>query len=221
MPRSSVRSTGTRSVDDRVFPTPFLASDAAFDSLYATSWQQLSKRHWTPVEVAAMAARWLTEDPDVHAVLDVGSGVGKLCIVGALVTGRSFVGIEQRPRLVRAARGAAHAAGVSSHVEFVCDLVSPTILREFRSIYLFNPFAEHTFSEASRIDGTVEFSLERYHADVALIESALSRAALGQRVVTYHGFGGELPRGYIEERCEPMGTDFLQLWVKHRGPSVL
>ncbi len=198
--------------------SPWLASDDEFDTLYATAWRQLSKKHWTPVEVGRLAAHWLTEDPDIAQVLDVGSGVGKLCITGALATGRTFIGIEHRPHLVRAAAAAAHAAGVSSHVRFVCDRLSLEVLGEFRSIYLFNPFAENTFAEACRIDCTVESSLWRYEEDIALVQEGLRRAPLGQRVVTYHGFGGELPRGYIEEHCEGVGTDVLELWVKHRAP---
>ncbi len=210
--RFSMRDT---IVAERRAPSPWLASDEEFDSLYATTWRRLSRKHWTPVEVGVLATRWLTEDPSVDRVLDVGSGVGKLCVVGALATRRTFVGIEQRPRLVRAAEGAAHAAGVSSHVRFICDRVSLGLLLEFRALYLFNPFGEHTFGEESRIDGTVAFSFQRYREDVALVQDALRLAPNGQRVVTYHGFGGELPRGYVEVHREPIGTDLLQLWVKH------
>ena len=192
-----------------------LRSDDAFDSLYAMTWREHSSKHWTPVHVGAIAARWLTEDPGVDRVLDVGSGVGKLCIVGALATGRTFVGVEQRPALIAAAEAAVLAAGVSSHVRFLCARASLPLLSEFRAIYLYNPFAEHTSSPTSRIDDSVELSFKRYKEDVALVEEVLRRAPVGQRVVTLHGFGGEMPQGYVEEHCEPVGNDLLQLWVKH------
>ena len=41
--------------------------------------------HWTPVHVARRAAQFLVTGPETR-VLDVGSGPGKFCLVGALAT---------------------------------------------------------------------------------------------------------------------------------------
>lgn len=189
-------------------------SDAEFDELYGEVWQAASERFWTPLAVAALAARWLTEEGDVRRVLDIGAGVGKLCIVGSLITRARFVGVEQRPQLVRAAETAALEAGVADRATFVCGRITLPLMAEHTAFYLFNPFAENTFSVEGRLDSTVELGLERYREDVALVEDGLRRAPIGARVVTYHGFGGRIPRGYVAEHCEPIGSDALELWVK-------
>lgn len=192
-------------------------TDAEFDELYGEVWQAASERYWTPLAVAALAARWLTEEGDVRRVLDVGSGVGKLCIVGALTTRARFVGIEHRPALVRAAEAAALEAGIADRTTFVQGEVTLPLMAEHAAFYLFNPFAENTFSVEGRLDSTVELGVERYREDIALVEEGLRRAPIGARVVTYHGFGGNMPRGYVNEHYEPVGSDALQLWVKRHA----
>src|SRR5258708_32599839 len=70
----------------------------------------LSGQHWTPVAVAARAADLLTR-AGATRILDVGAGVGKFCIVGALSTAAEFVGVERREGLVQVARRAAAQVG--------------------------------------------------------------------------------------------------------------
>jgi hypothetical protein len=70
-----------------------LTSDLAFDALYERRIRELSPQHWTPVRIARRAAELLTLS-GAKRILDVGSGVGKFCIVGALTTEAQFVGIE-------------------------------------------------------------------------------------------------------------------------------
>ena len=81
-------------------------TDLEFDRVYPSWVRRLSDMHWTPVEVARRAAALLAVDPTTR-VLDVGSGVGKFCLIGALTTRATFVGIEQRENLVTVARDTA------------------------------------------------------------------------------------------------------------------
>src|SRR5687767_357801 len=74
-------------------------SDSAFDHIYPEHVRAVSDVHWTPVDVARQAVALLAPKPGTR-VLDVGSGAGKLCFIGAAVTGATFVGIEQRQWLV-------------------------------------------------------------------------------------------------------------------------
>jgi hypothetical protein len=78
-------------------------SDEEFDRLLPTWARNVSGLHFTPVRVARRAAELLVARAGAR-VLDVGAGVGKLCIVGALTTQGSFVGVEQRGHLVAAGR---------------------------------------------------------------------------------------------------------------------
>jgi hypothetical protein len=73
-----------------------LIRDRDFDSLFPDMYQEISDTHWTPVEIARRAAQLLVADSSTR-VLDVGSGIGKFCLIGALTTSAHFVGVEQRP----------------------------------------------------------------------------------------------------------------------------
>src|SRR3954452_18195742 len=56
--------------------------DAEFDRLFPDELRDRSYLHWTPVEVAVRAAELLAPSPRGIRVLDVGAGVGKLCLIG-------------------------------------------------------------------------------------------------------------------------------------------
>jgi SAM-dependent methyltransferase len=104
----------------------------------------VSSRFWTPVDVAIRAAELLVVDHTTR-VLDVGSGAGKFCVIGALVTGASFTGVEHRVRLVDVARECARkwrATGAT----FVHDRFHVLTWTDFDAFYFYNPFQEGVFS---------------------------------------------------------------------------
>ncbi len=171
-----------------------------------------SQVFWTPFSVAARAARFLVRQPRAR-VLDVGSGVGKFCIVGAALTDGRFVGIEHREHLVRIAKRVALRAGVDGtrFVHGPIDAVEPA---DFDAFYLYNPFEENLCTLDERLDDTVSMSHERFAADVERVRAMLRAARVGTRVVTYNGFGGTMPAGYVRLS----GSAHLQLrldfWIK-------
>ncbi|MBK6516198.1 MAG: hypothetical protein IPM79_02860 [Polyangiaceae bacterium] len=187
--------------------------DLEFDDVYATTWRAISSRYWTPVDVARKAAEWLTED-GAQSVLDVGSGVGKLCIVGAATTDATFVGVEHRASLVLAARTAARVFGVEGRTMFVHAEASLPLMRGYRAIYLFNPFGENLYSGAAQIDARVPLGKDRYRRDVGLVEQVIGSMPAGGRLVTYHGFGGRIPDSFSLARDIPIGSDALKLWLQ-------
>lgn len=193
--------------------------DVSFDAGYSAGVACASKRFWTPVSVAETAARWLVEGRGSGPVLDIGSGAGKFCVVGALSTQGVFQGIEQRRWLVRAANAAADRAGVADRVHFRCGVLEEDFLLQFSAFYLFNPFGENLYDREYWLDASVELSARRFMRDVTIVERALARTALGARVVTYHGFGGEMPDGFTLVRSAPAGTDHLRLWVRTATPA--
>jgi cyclopropane fatty-acyl-phospholipid synthase-like methyltransferase len=74
--------------------------DNAFNEIYPEHIKALSQCHWTPVAVAKMAAKFLADDTG-KKVLDIGSGAGKFCLVGAASTDGIFYGVEQRASLTK------------------------------------------------------------------------------------------------------------------------
>jgi SAM-dependent methyltransferase len=187
--------------------------DRVFSTLLTSASRRDSKRHWTSLAVAKRAAELLTGAKQCR-VLDVGSGVGKFCIVGSLTTPAHFVGIERREALVREARELSAALG-ATRTEFVCGDISTVDWRSFDAFYLFNPFLEN-IDQSARIDLSFDYSQEKYAYFVEATRTKLQRAKRGTRVVTYHGFGGAFPSGYQRELREPWEEDYLELWV-HQG----
>jgi SAM-dependent methyltransferase len=186
-------------------------ADLQFDQVYSPSLRRLSQTHWTPVEVVLQATALLS--PREHTrVLDVGSGCGKFCTVAALSGPGRFIGVEQRPHLLTAAEKSAEELG-ANRASFIPGNMADLDWSSFDAFYLFNPFYENR-SKSIRIDDTVSFNKDKFARYVASVRAKLWTAKNGTKVVTYHGFGGEMPLGYQRVKREPMGTDFLELWVK-------
>lgn len=187
-----------------------LVDDRAFDSVYPPHIRRASRVHWTPVEVAIRAASLLADRP-ARRVLDIGSGVGKFCIVAAASRAASFTGVEQRPHLVDIAEAAAVRMGVE--VDFKVGTLDDCDPCAVDGVYLFNPFAENLSPAEDHLDEQVELSESRFWRDLERTERFLARTAVGTRVVTYCGWGGVMPPAYrlaLRESCA--GT--LDLWVK-------
>ncbi len=187
-------------------------SDSEFDEVFPSSARRVSFKFWTPVAVAQRAA-WLLAQEGSGRVLDVGSGVGKLCLVGAATTDATFVGVEHRGHLIDAAREAAPRIGVSS-AHFIHGTLDAVDASEFDAFYFFNPFEENLWTSDVQLDHTVALSESRFDADVKCAKRMLARARAGTRVVTYYGFGAAMPTGYVLRYQEPRRSSFLKLWVK-------
>jgi predicted RNA methylase len=192
--------------------TPPLPSDDEFDRVYPDRIRALSALHWTPVAVAARAATMLVE-AGATRILDVGSGVGKFCLVGAMVTPARFVGLERRNSLIDLAGKAAAELGIS-RVAFVHASVDQFRFEGFDGVYLYNPFFEQISRYLPQVDASVEHSAKQYRIFTEAVTAQLDTLAPGAAVVTYQGFGGLMPRSYRFMTDEPAGDDRLDLWVK-------
>ena len=202
--------------------------DAEFDRLFPDDLRDRSHLHWTPVAVARRAAALLAPH-DLHRtpvavargavllapprgirVLDVGAGVGKLCAIGALVTGAVWWGIEQDPVQVAAAHHAAWALGITDRTRFVQGDGSRLSWDGFDAFYFYNPF--HTLMLAPHASPFVRYAT--IQATLRRIEQRLAATPPGTRVVTFHGFGGQLPASFARIAREPAVDDALELWIQ-------
>lgn len=189
-------------------------SDVAFDRVFPAWARRVSPMHWTELAIARRALELL--DPrrgDV--VLDVGSGVGKFCVAGALLTQGHFLGVEQRPNLVDAANEAAALLGAERATFSVKDALELD-WRSFPMLYLFNPFEENVMPAGHRIDDRAPQSKQRYRASVRAAVEKLAHQPKGTRVVTFHGLGAPMPDNYelVHQSIIEIGT--LELWVCRR-----
>ena len=183
--------------------------DEAYNALYPPDIRALAADHWTPIEVAKAAAAYLAPTPGTR-VLDIGSGVGKFCIVGATTTEGHFTGVEQRANLVELSRD------VSAHfklqnTEFIAANIIELSFQPFDAFYFFNSFHENRSPE-KQIDARVETSTAHYAKYSAYVTRELAKARPGTRLVTYWTCLWDIPSHFRRQRSEFDGL--LDFWEK-------
>ncbi|MDC3957429.1 hypothetical protein KEG38_26465 [Polyangium jinanense] len=187
-------------------------SDRTFDKLFPEPIRRVSSRFWTPLVVARKVSHLLAEEGG--PVLDVGAGVGKLCITGALTTDAVFHGIEHRVALVETANEVIDALGLVDRAEVRQGTLDDIDWDAYRAYYFCNPFEENIFPEARRLDDAIPLTEDRFREDTARVEAALDAAPVGTRIVTFHGLGARVPATYRKYPERTAGTAFLNLWIK-------
>lgn len=185
-------------------------SDRTFDRFLPRELREVSSQYWTPLHVIERVAAWLHEF-DIQSVVDVGSGAGKFCVASALYGNANYIGIEHRAHLVDAARDLSRAFGLDERVQFMHAVFGESRFPIAGAYYFYNPFGENLFEPDGRLDAEVELGDDRFLRDVILAEEVLRRLPLGTYVVTYNGFGGRIPAGYVEVRCDRTLPNMLRL----------
>ena len=191
-------------------PESFSIEDEKFDQIYPAAIRKLSSIFWTPIAVAAEAARLLVTQRGTR-VLDVGCGAGKFCLVAATLTDGRFTGVEQRGELVTASRDAAAQLSADG-VEFIHANITDVPFAEFDAFYIFNPFEEHL--HGYKIDKAVQLSPVLFKRYTSYVSDELGQRPLGTRVVTYMGYADDIPGCYTCESA--LFGDDLKLWIKTR-----
>lgn len=191
--------------------------DNLFDYLLDQDCFDAAQTHWTPAAAVPIILEMLKVGPET-SILDVGSGCGKFCILAALSSSGVFTGIEIRPWLHRQALSLKYELAVEN-AEFLLGDMTSLDWSLYQGIYLYNPFYENILDEkgsGQRVIGyDLEFSKTRYDAFTRTVSTKLASCATGTRVVTFHGFGGQFPAGYVREALNPLGRGEIELWVKH------
>lgn len=196
-----------------------IVDDVAFDARLPAPLRLQSSSHFTPVDVAVHAARWLAPT-GAESVLDVGAGAGKFCLLAAHDRrNATFVGVELRGHLVAIATRLATEWKLSN-ARFVHGDAFDLDWDEFDGFYFFNPFAEQLLDHAFALDNKLDFDRANYDRYVAETLDRLAMARSGTRVVTYHGLGADLPGGYELADMEVIGSDSLELWIQTRARTT-
>jgi hypothetical protein len=189
------------------------SANDAFDRFLPGALSEVSGKYWTPLPVVRRVAAWLREE-QVRTVVDIGSGAGKFCVAGALLTRCRFVGLEQRASLVEAARDLAAAFEVDDRVTFVHGNCDATAAPAGEAYYLFNPFGPYHFDSPRFAEPSVTFTSETQRADLAAVAKLLTQAPVGTFAVTYNGFGAKLPPTYEQLDVVLRLPGTLRLWKK-------
>ncbi|HEU5291666.1 MAG TPA: methyltransferase domain-containing protein [Cyclobacteriaceae bacterium] len=136
-------------------------ADDDFNSIYPERIRVLAYKHWTPVSVARISSEFLVDRPGTR-VLDIGSGVGKFCLVGAVNTKGHFTGVEQRPELVRISQELSTSFRIRN-IKFIDANITSIKFNDYDAFYFFNPFFENVDMH-NRIDDTVKLDVQLYDA---------------------------------------------------------
>lgn len=184
-----------------------------FEQLYPPEVSRLSSTHWTPVAVARRAAELLSYQEKTR-ILDVGSGCGKFCLVGALSQPQSqFYGIEQRTELNAMCTKIAQALCLQN-TQFIDGDVLDLDWNEFDAFYFYNPFWENKMELNLRINSNFTVGQNKFKHYVDQVVARLEKLRAGTHIITYHGFGGRFPCSFECVHFEPCGTDQIKLWIK-------
>ena len=183
--------------------------DAVFNEIYPPGIQAVAEMHWTPVPVAKLAAAYLAEKPG-KKVLDIGSGAGKFCLVGAASTNGFFYGVEQRASITKMSRKIADKHNINN-VEFINSNINEISFSDFEAFYFFNSFFEN-IDTSHPIDDTIHPDRDLYDAYSEYVKEQLHKTPVGTRLVTYWSKWDEIPRNFelVDSAC----NGFLSFWKK-------
>ncbi|MBB1645438.1 MULTISPECIES: methyltransferase domain-containing protein [Sphingobacterium] len=183
--------------------------DSRFNEIYPPHIKELAGRHWTPVDVAEMAARYLVEQSG-DRVLDIGAGAGKFCLVGASCTSGMFYGVEQRESLVEISNNLASKHNIQN-VEFIHANIDQISFTDFDAFYFYNSFFEN-LDTSCPIDNKILPSTKLYDRYTSYLWDQLRRTPAGTRVVSYYSGWDEIPESFDLEYTAFGG--YLNFWRK-------
>ncbi|MFC0513131.1 methyltransferase domain-containing protein [Mucilaginibacter angelicae] len=183
--------------------------DHVFDELYPEHIQALSSMHWTPVDIAKKAGEFLAI-PNTR-VLDIGSGVGKFCLVaGFFYPETTFYGIEQRSELFTFAEIAREEIDLPN-VNFTHGNLTELNFDDYDHFYFYNPFYENIEPD-SRIDYAVKASFELYDRYSWFVYEMLDKKPPETRLVTFHATDSQVPPCY--KLVSNSYSRFLKMWIR-------
>jgi predicted RNA methylase len=194
----SIRS-GFSSIDDKIFDK----------YVYPEKIQKISSVHWTPISIAMKASDLLVKN-EMDRVLDIGSGAGKFCVIGALYTKGTFHGVEQRRVLHIISKKLIKEFEVTN-VKFIHSNIDRIKFSDYNAFYFFNPFEENIYTK-NRIDDNVLLSFSKYMQYTIYVRNEFEKLPINTRIVTYCSDHEMIPSGYIQQYQN--SNDRLSLWVK-------
>ncbi|WP_298299701.1 methyltransferase domain-containing protein [Hydrotalea sp.] len=185
-------------------------NDDTFHQLYTKKIQLLAKKHWTPIEVARIAAEFLVSEKN-EKILDIGSGAGKFCLVaGHYKPNAFFYGVEQRKSLIEVAENAQIKLGLDN-VFFIEGNFTQLNFNNYDHFYFYNAFFEN-IAGTDKIDESIDYSLELYNYYNRYLYKQLETKPAGTKLVTFHSLENEVPRNFtlVDTRMD----NLLKCWIK-------
>lgn len=186
------------------------SSDEKFNQLYSAEISALASRHWTPISVAKEAAAFLAVGANAR-ILDIGSGVGKFCMIGAQFHPNTiFTGIEQRESLTQIAQLVSERLALKNTI-FLTGNFTDIDFTQYHHFYFYNAFYENLIDNDA-IDQTVVQRPELFNLYNRKLYKQLKKLPAGTRIATFHSSENEMPGAY---QVVGVGSnEDLKFWIK-------
>lgn len=184
-------------------------TDDSFNSIYPDRIQKLANKHWTSVEVAKQASDFLADQPGTR-VLDIGSGVGKFCMVGASYTQGYFIGVEQRNDLIDISETIAERHNIRN-VKFIHSNITSIDFSNYDAFYFYNPFYEN-IALYGQIDDKIPADNGLFDLYCIYTYGQFHALPAGTRLVTYHASSEVIPATF--KLIYSLNGGLLKFWQK-------
>jgi SAM-dependent methyltransferase len=184
-------------------------TDRDFDAIYPEAIRRIACRHWSPVTVSKSASAFLVPHAGT-GVLDIGSGAGKFCMIGAATTMGHFTGVEHRLRLVELATNLSSRYDLRN-VNYIHANITSIDFRDYDAFYFFNSFYEN-INVHHRIDESVTMDVQTYESHSIAMIQQLSTLPLGARLATYSSPQTVVPGSF--RLVDSLYYGSLNLWEK-------
>lgn len=189
-------------------------SDAEFDQIYPPRMRAISDIQWSSIPVAHFIAEMIGKDSNLRFV-DIGSGIGKLCTLLAYLTKLEITGIEQRRNLFEISERIALENSLK-RVRYICGNMLDLNWSDYDVFYLFNPFQEHISVPfgSTLIDTDIDLDPKYYNEYVGRVFDELTQLAPGKKVITFHGYGGDMPSSLKLITSRPAENGHICMWER-------
>jgi len=189
--------------------------ETEFDHIFPPYYRFQSTVHWSSISVARQISNWI-KSLNLKSVVDIGCGVGKLCLLLRILTNYEIYGIEQRPNLVEIAN---KIIKVNSFKNILITQMNMLDLDwdSYDIYYLYNPFQEHIAEEGfSIIEKNIEFDTKKYAHYTSEVFRQLTWAKPGKMLITFHGYGGNVPSAWTMVASRHIDNGDLTMWIKEQ-----
>jgi SAM-dependent methyltransferase len=162
-----------------------------------------------------MASEFLCHSNNLN-ILDIGSGVGKFCLVGATLNPRChFFGVDIRKKFVDISNELRIRFAVQN-ISFVCNDIAQLNMLEYDGIYFFNSFQER-IDNTARIDENSKISKIEFVKYMQYLFKQFNQMAVGTRLATYHTANFFIPDNFrlVGEELNGM----LKFYVKFQNAN--
>ena len=183
--------------------------DEEFNQIYPASLRAAAETHFTPVQIARMSAQYLVTEPGMR-ILDIGSGAGKFCMVGASCTDGYFTGVEKRESLHLISKNILKTYKLKN-IELIHGDIMDIDFRWYDAFYFYNSFYENMHPD-EKIDDSIKLERQLYDDYSAYVKEQLSAVPKGTRLVTYFSYLDEIPKCFAPQESGRQGK--LKFWEK-------